>query len=153
MVNRITALQFYNITSLTATLLRPQNRSLGREWPIKKSWQVAAIAPWFRLRLPSPGSNPKHAFYAFFNLYWNCNEKKNENKQKRGRDWSIFKKNLDRVNKFKWSFSFATMLGRICLKSNEKITWLCCDTFTEHEFNLLHFNSTEKRERNFICFN
>ena len=32
---------------------------------------VAAIAPWFCLRLPScgPGSNPKHTIYAFFNLY------------------------------------------------------------------------------------
>ena len=40
-----------------------------------KPW-VAAIAPWFRLRLPScgPGFDPKHTIYAFFN-YWNCNEK------------------------------------------------------------------------------
>ena len=39
---------------------------------------VATIAPWFRLHLPScsPGLNPKHTIYAFFNLYyWNCIEK------------------------------------------------------------------------------
>ena len=39
---------------------------------------VAAIAPWFRLHLPScsPGLNRKQTIYAFFNLYyWNCNEK------------------------------------------------------------------------------
>ena len=35
-----------------------------------ENW-VAAIAPWFRLRLQSAalGSNPKHTINAFFNLY------------------------------------------------------------------------------------
>ena len=39
---------------------------------------MAAIAPWFRLRLPSwaLGSNPKHTIYTFFNLNWNYNEKR-----------------------------------------------------------------------------
>ena len=38
------------------------------------------------------GSNPMHTIYAFFNLYyWSCNEKRMK-KQKRGRDWPIFKK-------------------------------------------------------------
>ena len=39
----------------------------------KKSCNVAAaLAPWFRLRLPScgPGSNPRHTIYAYFNLYY-----------------------------------------------------------------------------------
>ena len=45
---------------------------------------VAAIAPWFRLRLPScgPGSNPKLTIYAFFNLYWNCKKRTKINKKR-----------------------------------------------------------------------
>ena len=41
------------------------------------------------------GSNPKQTIYAFSSLYyWNLyrNEKKHENKRKRGRDWPIYKK-------------------------------------------------------------
>ena len=58
---------------------------------------VAAIAPRFRLRLPSaaPGSNPNHPIHTFFNWYcWNCkwNEKMTKMKRKRGRDWPLFKK-------------------------------------------------------------
>ena len=48
---------------------------------INKTW-VAAIAPWFCLSLPS-GSNPKHTIYTFFNLYWNCNEKRTKINKKR----------------------------------------------------------------------
>ena len=63
---------------------------------------VAAIAPWFRLRLPScgPGSNPKHTIYAFFNLYyWNCIELITKiKKTKRGRDWPLFLKKVMTIN-------------------------------------------------------
>ena len=57
---------------------------------------VAAIAPWFCLRLLSCGlgSNPKQTIYGFFNLYcwnWNCycsccciDENNDGNKRKRG---------------------------------------------------------------------
>ena len=52
---------------------------------VKCQCGVAAIAPWFCLRLPScgPGSNPMHTIYAFFNLYWNCNEKRTKINKKR----------------------------------------------------------------------
>ena len=44
---------------------------------------MAAIAPWFCLRLPSwgPGSIPKHTNYAFFNML-KLQRENNENKQK-----------------------------------------------------------------------
>ena len=46
---------------------------------------VAAIAPWFRLRLPSCGlgfeSQAHHL--CFFNLYWNCNKKRTKINKKR----------------------------------------------------------------------
>ena len=49
--------------------------------------RAAALATWFHLHLPSsasPGSNPKHTIYAFFNLYnWNCNEKRTKIYKKR----------------------------------------------------------------------
>ena len=41
----------------------------------------------------APGSNPKHTILAFFNLYWNCNEKRTKI-NKKGRDWPFFKKAL-----------------------------------------------------------
>ena len=53
-------------------------------------WGVAAIAPWFRLRLPSCG--PKHTIYAFFNLYRNCNEKRMKINKKEAGMWPFFKK-------------------------------------------------------------
>ena len=31
----------------------------------------------------APGSNPKHTIYAFFNLYWNCNENRTKINKKR----------------------------------------------------------------------
>ena len=45
-------------------------------WKAKIAIQVAAIAPWFRLRLPScgPGFESQAHHLCFFN-YWNCNEK------------------------------------------------------------------------------
>ena len=53
---------------------------------------VAAIAPWFRLRLPlyGPGLNPKHTIYALFNLYWNCNEKGTKIKTKKAKIGPFF---------------------------------------------------------------
>ena len=57
---------------------------------------VSAIALWFRLKYhpAAPGSNPM--LRCFFNLYswnWDCNccwnEKKDEYKRKRGRDWPM----------------------------------------------------------------
>ena len=61
------------------------------------SFIKAAIAQWIRLHLPSCRHRfePKHAINAFINLYLNCHVEKDENKQKRGRDWPIFlKKNI-----------------------------------------------------------
>ena len=55
---------------------------------------VAAIAPWFHLRLPSCGpwfkSQAHHL--CFFQFVLKLKREKNENKQKRGQDWPIFKK-------------------------------------------------------------
>ena len=53
----------------------------------------AAIAPWFRLCLLScgPGFDPKHIIFAFFNLYWNCNEKRVKINKKEARIWPIYK--------------------------------------------------------------
>ena len=73
--------------------LHPEVRSQGESKPDHHLVQrgkntglfgVAAIAPWFRLRLPScgPGFDPKHTIYAFFN-YWNCNEKMTKINKKR----------------------------------------------------------------------
>ena len=62
----------------------------------------AAIAQWNRLRLPScrPGfeSQARNLRFLFivFVLYLSC--EKNENKQKRGRVWPIFKKKKKKKN-------------------------------------------------------
>ena len=61
-------------------------------------WWVAAIAPWFRLRLSSSGpgfESPKHTIYAYFNLYWNCNEKRTKINKKRPGLARFFKKTLN----------------------------------------------------------
>ena len=55
----------------------------------------AAIAQWIRLHLPScrPGFESQAHHLCFFNLYlsFELECEKNENKQKRGRDWPILK--------------------------------------------------------------
>ena len=55
---------------------------------------VAAIAPWFRLRLPSCGpgfeSQAHHLRFFQFGLL-KLYQENNKNKQKRGRDWPIFR--------------------------------------------------------------
>ena len=51
----------------------------------KTLWRVAAIAPWFHLRLssPAPGSNLKHTIYAFFQfVLLKLYPENNKNKQK-----------------------------------------------------------------------
>ena len=58
----------------------------------------AAIAQWIRLPLPSsrPGFESQAHHLCFFQIIYLSFElecEKNENKQKRGRDWPIFKKN------------------------------------------------------------
>ena len=46
---------------------------------------VAAIAPWLRLRLPfcGRGFETQAHHLCFFNLYWNCNEKRTKINKKR----------------------------------------------------------------------
>ena len=52
---------------------------------------VAAIAPWFRLRLPfcGPGFESQAHHLCFFQFVLKLWWEKNGNKQKRGRDWPI----------------------------------------------------------------
>ena len=54
---------------------------------------MAAIAPWFCLRLPSCGPRFESQAHnlSFFQFVLKLLREKNENKQKRGRDWPIFK--------------------------------------------------------------
>ena len=52
-----------------------------------------AIAQWIRMPLLccGRGSNPKHNIYTCFNLYLNCQCKKDENKQKEAEIWHHLK--------------------------------------------------------------
>ena len=47
---------------------------------------MAAIAPWFRLHLPScgPGFESQAHHLCFFNLYWNCKKRSKINKKRPG---------------------------------------------------------------------
>ena len=58
--------------------------------------RVAAIAPWFRLRLPSCGpgfdSQALHLYFFQFVLLELCRENNENKKTKSGRDWPFFKK-------------------------------------------------------------
>ena len=59
---------------------------------------MAAIAPWFRLRLPScgPGFESQAHHLCFFQFVLKLKREKNENKPKRGRDWPIFENNASK---------------------------------------------------------
>ena len=53
--------------------------------------------PWLRgfvcaYHPAAPGLDPKHTIYAFFNLYWNCNEKRTKINKKRPGLAHFFKK-------------------------------------------------------------
>ena len=59
-----------------------------------RKYRGAAIAQWIRLRLPSsrPGFESQAHHLCFFQIIYLSFElecEKNENKQKRGRDWPI----------------------------------------------------------------
>ena len=53
---------------------------------------MAAIAPWFCLRLPScgPGFESQAHHLSFFQFVLKLLREKNKNKQRRGMDWPIF---------------------------------------------------------------
>ena len=55
---------------------------------------MAAIAPWFRLQLPScgPGFESQALHQNFFQFVIDLLCEKDEKKRKRGRDWPIFEK-------------------------------------------------------------
>ena len=89
------------------------------------------------------GSNLKHTIYAFFDLYYsNCNEKRTKIKEKRGRDWPIFKK--------KDSFQFAFLCGRerirfIAFRNCESLhTSVATYQFSQSAFFLIHNVINEK---------
>ena len=59
---------------------------------------MAAIAPWFHLRLssPAPGSNLKHTIYAFFQfVLLKLYPENNKNKQKEAGIGPFFKKDSE----------------------------------------------------------
>ena len=72
---------------------------------------VAAIALWFRLCLPScsPGFWSKHTIYAFFNLFWKCNEKRTKINKKEAGICPFFKKN--KTNNPQKIISFFTLFS------------------------------------------
>ena len=47
----------------------------GRYGGAVKIFYAATIAQWICLRLPSPGSNPRHNIYTFFDSYFKCDVK------------------------------------------------------------------------------
>ena len=64
---------------------------------LEQHYRVAAIAPWFRLCLPSCGPRvriPSTPSMLFFNLNWNCNEKRTKINKKRPGLAHFFKKKL-----------------------------------------------------------
>ena len=63
--------------------------------------EVAAIAPWFHLRLPScsPGFESQALHLRFFPFVIELWCEKDENKRKRGRDWPIFQKTMELLSK------------------------------------------------------
>ena len=72
----------------------PRPTGIGSNRPVNYATSlVAAIAPWFCLRLPSysPGFKSQAHHLRFFQfVLQKLYQENNENKQKRGRDWPIF---------------------------------------------------------------
>ena len=63
------------------------------------------------------GSNPKHTIYTFFNLYCDCNEKKNENKQKEAGIGPFLKTMKDPSRSLGWAKAGQVELGQLCIMS------------------------------------
>ena len=72
------------------------------KWTFERSLiiGVAAIAPWFCLRLPSCGLGFKSQAHhlCFFQFVLKLKWEKNENKQKRGQDWPIYFKKVRTIS-------------------------------------------------------
>ena len=87
---------------------------------------LAAIAPWFRLRLPSccPGFESQAYHLCFFNLYWNCNEKRTEIKQKEAGIGPFFKKTFSQIIIDYFVRGSITVWLTSCLTGLDKVLFL-----------------------------